>query len=281
MKITVLVDNTGSRSAPELVGEHGLSLLVETAHAMVLFDSGASDLVMRNARALGVDLGSVDAFVLSHGHYDHGGGLAAFLGMNRRAKVYMGPGALDIHVARFGIVSKKVGLDGRALEPFRDRFSFMDEPAEIGDGIFVVPRIAAMNPTPRDSGMFYSRTGAGVVPDDFSHEMLLAVKADAGMAVLTGCSHRGVLNIVAAAEARFPRTDIAAVIGGLHMTNPATRRLGESRDVIASIAATLRDDPRVKRLYTGHCTGDAAYAILKETLGEKLDALIVGKRIIL
>jgi len=281
MKITVLVDNTRSPSRRDLPGEHGLSLLIETAHKKILFDSGASDLFTRNARAMGIDLGTVDTFVLSHGHYDHGGGLAAFLRLNDRARVFMGPGALDDQRMRIGILSERVGLNRRALEPFSGRFIPVSGTTEIEDGVFIVPAIPAVHPAPRDMGRFNRKTGGRYIPDDFSHEVLLAVREGAGMAVFTGCAHKGVLNIVAAAEAQFPRTGIASLFGGLHLVNPITRKLSGSGDDIRAMARALSADHGVGRICAGHCTGDAAFSLLKAELGDRLDSLYVGKQVTL
>jgi 7,8-dihydropterin-6-yl-methyl-4-(beta-D-ribofuranosyl)aminobenzene 5'-phosphate synthase len=281
MKITVLVDNKGSQTIPDLVGEHGLSLLVETDNNKLLFDTGASDLFTRNARTLGINIDTVDALVLSHGHYDHGGGLAAFLSINKHAKVYMGPGALDTHIAKlFGILSKDIGLNRKALEPFRDRLISVDKMTEIAKGAFVLPQIEMLSRTPKDMGMFYRKTSAGLLKDDFSHEVLLVIQDTQGITVVTGCAHKGILNIVSASEAQFPQVDIKAVIGGLHMMNPATKRLSESKEVIRSIGATLHNDIRVSKLYAGHCTGEAAFLLLKDPMREKLEAIMVGKQIV-
>ena len=281
MKVTVVVDNKGSQTIPDLVGEHGLSLLIETDNSKLLFDTGASELFARNAKTLGINLEAVDALVLSHGHYDHGGGLEAFLNINKHAKVYMGPGALDAHIAKlFGILSKSIGLNRKALEPFRDRLASVDKMTEIAARAFVLPQIDMSSTTPRDMGMFYRKTNAGLLKDDFSHEVLLVIQDTKGISVVTGCAHKGILNIVSASKAQFPQVDIKAIIGGLHMMDPATKRLSESKEVIRSIGTTLRNDTRVSKLYAGHCTGEAAFSLLKDKMGEKLEPIMVGKQIV-
>jgi 7,8-dihydropterin-6-yl-methyl-4-(beta-D-ribofuranosyl)aminobenzene 5'-phosphate synthase len=281
MKVTVVVDNKGSQTIPDLAGEHGLCLLIETDSNKLLFDTGASDLFARNAKMLGIDLETIDALVLSHGHYDHGGGLAAFLSINKHAKVYMGPGALDTHIAKlFGILSKDIGLNRKALEPFRDRLVSVDKMTEIAKGAFVLPQIEMLSRTPKDMGMFYRKTSAGLLKEDFSHEVLLVIQDTKGISVVTGCAHKGILNIVSASEAQFPQVAIKAIIGGLHMTNPVTKRLSESKEVIRSIGTTLRNDTRISKLYTGHCTGEAAFLLLKDAMGEKLEPIMVGKQIV-
>ena len=282
MKCTVLVDNQADASRADLRSEHGLSILVETGANTVLFDSGASDLFAENSNRLGVNLQAVDAFVLSHGHYDHGGGLAAFLNMNKKAAVYCGPGARDVHIAKlFGFLSKDIGLNCKALEPFAQRFVTVDNLLEIVPGVYALPNIPASYPTPRDIGMFYKRTGGRLQKDDFTHEMLLVVKEGNGVAVLTGCAHKGVLNILSAASGNFPSVPVLALIGGLHMTNPVTKRLSETEHDISLIGAELQKSESLGKLYAGHCTGAAAYSLLRREMGTKIDPLMVGKQIVL
>jgi 7,8-dihydropterin-6-yl-methyl-4-(beta-D-ribofuranosyl)aminobenzene 5'-phosphate synthase len=200
---------------------------------------------------------------------------------NKQAKVYMGPGALDTHIAKlFGILSKDIGLNRKMLEPFRDRLISVEKMTEIAKGAFVLPQIEMLNRTPRDIGMFYRKTSAGLLKDDFSHEVLLVIQDAKGISVVTGCAHKGILNIVSASEAQFPHADIKAIIGGLHMMNPATKRLSESKEVIRSIGSTLRNETRILKLYAGHCTGEAAFSLLWDEMGEKLEPMMVGKQIV-
>jgi 7,8-dihydropterin-6-yl-methyl-4-(beta-D-ribofuranosyl)aminobenzene 5'-phosphate synthase len=281
MRITILIDNNKNPSKPDLVAEHGLSLLVETNYSKLLFDTGASDLFIHNSKVLGIDLEAVDAVVLSHGHYDHGGGLALFLKINKRATVYIGPGALDIHFAKlFGILTKDIGLNRKALEPFSDRLFPVEKMTEIVKGTYVVPQINTLSKKPRDIGMFYRRTATTSGKDDFSHEMMLVVTEEQGMTLLTGCSHKGIFNIVSSAESQFPQFAIKAIVGGLHMTNPATKKLSESKEDIKSIGASLFQNDKVQKLFSGHCTGDMAYSLLKQEMGNKLESISVGMQIV-
>ena len=128
MRITALVENTVGR---DCVGcEHGLSLYIETVGRTVLFDMGQSDLFLRNAQALGLDLAAVDVAVLSHGHYDHGGGLATFLKLNNHAPVYMSRHAFEPH---FNGTEKYIGLD--SLLQASGRIVYVDEEKEIAPGL--------------------------------------------------------------------------------------------------------------------------------------------------
>jgi 7,8-dihydropterin-6-yl-methyl-4-(beta-D-ribofuranosyl)aminobenzene 5'-phosphate synthase len=283
--IIVLVDNRAGPGIAGLGAEHGLSLHLDTGRSRVLFDTGASDLFARNAGLLGVDLRRVDAAILSHGHYDHGGGLAAFLGLNARAAVHVGPGALEPHyAATTGPRRKHVGLDSDALEPFRDRLVTAGDGEEAVPGIFILRAVETGKGRPPDISRFTRGAGTAIVPDDFSHEIVAVGEVPvpggtAGLVVLTGCSHRGILNVVAGVKARFPGRAIRAIVGGLHMVNPLTRDLAASVDDIEATGEALRDDPAVHRLYAGHCTGDKAFVILRKVMGQRIEQLAVGMRI--
>lgn len=289
MTITVLSDNRGNPQAPDLGAEHGLSLFVDTGRGRVLFDAGASDLFARNARLLGIDLAAVDAAILSHGHYDHGGGLPAFLALNARARIHVGPGAFDPHyAAAVGPLRKYVGLDRDCLEQVRGRSVMVDREVQPVAGVFVFPTAGSGGGKPADMTRFTRGTGRLIEPDDFSHELVAVVAGEpgpdgpggpAGLVVLTGCSHKGILDVVASVKERFPGRQIKAVVGGLHMMNPATRDLAGRPADIEAAGARLRDDSAVHRLYAGHCTGEKAFALLRQVMGTRIEQLAVGLRI--
>ena len=280
MTITVLCDNRRNPALPELGAEHGLSLFVDTGTRRILFDTGASDLFLRNARLLDVDPAGAEAAVLSHGHYDHGGGLPAFLETNPRASVYMGPGALNPHfVAMAGPLKKSIGLDTRALQAFQDRFVTVVGEKELAPGVIVMSATAASFGMPRDISRFSRKNGNAVEQDDFSHEVIAVIVEDTGLTILTGCSHKGILNLVASVKSRFPKQPIKAIIGGLHMMNPATKGLAESPDHIREAGEALRDEPAATRLYAGHCTGEQAFGLLHQVMGGRIEQLMVGSRI--
>jgi 7,8-dihydropterin-6-yl-methyl-4-(beta-D-ribofuranosyl)aminobenzene 5'-phosphate synthase len=281
MRITVLVDNNKNPAKPNLKSEHGLSLFIETDNCRILFDTGASDLIIQNSKALGIDLKTVDAVVVSHGHYDHGGGLVPFLKINKRAKVYIGSGALDTHFVKFlGVLTKDIGLQIKALEPYSDRIISINKVTEIAEGVFIVPDVTTPNKKPRDMGMFYRGTPTASGRDDFSHEVILVVKEKRKMVLFTGCSHKGILNVISSAQSQFPNSEIKAIVGGLHMTNPATKKLSESRKDIKLTGASILKNDKVRKLYSGHCTGELACSLLKQEMGEKLESISVGTRIV-
>jgi len=142
MRITVLVENTRLESRKDLSAEHGLSLHVYRDDKQILFDTGATDAFSKNAEKLGVDIQQVDMVVISHHHYDHGGGLAHFLEANQKAKIYLRQcEEREYYFRALGIISKYVGLDKSLFQRYADRFDFVDEFTEISPGVFILTQI--------------------------------------------------------------------------------------------------------------------------------------------
>ena len=290
MRITVLVDNTASASRPDLRAEHGLSLLIEAEGATILFDAGASPRFLDNARLLGLDLGSVEAAVLSHGHYDHGGGFAAFAAMNHTARIHVGPGAFEEHFLKVaGPFRRSIGVQAQVRNALGSRVEVVSASTEIANGVFLLPCGRRDGREPPESGTsmhgeaspqpFLRKTPGGIMTDDFSHELMLAAVDRGELVVITGCSHSGIMEMIAAARAAFPGLPVRAVIGGFHLANPATRKLTGTPESVAAMGRALANDPSVRRVFSGHCTGDAAFDLLKREMGGKLWKLETGMRI--
>lgn len=256
MRITVLIENT--TSSPELVAEHGLSLLVEACGQRLLFDTGASETFAENARRLGVDLGAVDAAVLSHGHYDHGGGIARFLELNPHAPVWVSPHAFDSH---FNASGKDIGLPPELARHPRVRCTPADG-CELAPGVELYAAVPGMHPVP-DSGMT-ALVGNQRVPDDFRHEQYLLVEENGCRYLFSGCSHGGILNIVS----RF-QPDV--LVGGFHLmkADPVA-----DAPMLEWVARGL--EAQNTRYYTGHCTGAGAAGFLKQRLRERLVLFSTG-----
>lgn len=263
MKIHVLMENTASSEA--FVAEHGLSLLVESAGRFILFDFGASPAFADNAPKMGVDLSRVELAVLSHGHYDHGGGLARFLELNTQADIWISPHAFEPH---FNANGRDIGLDTALLpHPRLKRVpSAMFSPAE-GVTIFSASEI----PVPYgvdSSGMSVLRE-RGYVSDDFRHEQYMLVEEQGKRVLFSGCSHRGILNI-----ADYFRPDV--LVGGFHFMKWSSDTHAEQ--LKAAAEALLQ---RPTQYLTGHCTGEAAFRCLKSRMQELLSSFSTGQTICL
>ena len=256
MKITSLLENTASRA--DVCAEHGLSLYIETERHRILFDMGQSDLFAKNAQALGVDLSRVDLAVLSHGHYDHGGGLKTFLSVNTHAPVYV---HRDAFLPHYNGTEKYIGLDtALAKSP---RLVFTDDSHRIDDTLSLFSCNGEKRGWEKDSGGLFERVESDFIPDDFRHEQYLLIE-DAGRRVLiSGCSHAGILNITA----HFA-PDV--LVGGFHLSKmPTDERL-------ASMAMALAAYPTA--FYTCHCTGQAQYDLLRSYM-PRLSYLACGDSI--
>lgn len=246
MKVTVLMEN----SAPAgLVAEHGLSFYMEYRGGRYLLDAGECGGVLLNAHKLGVDLAQVDKAALSHGHYDHADGFNAFFAVNSAAPVYARPHITD---PEYWEEKEYIGVNPGMLCRHEGRFHLADGPRELAEGLHLIP-------------------------DQVSHEQSLVAETGEGLVVFNSCCHAGVVKILTQLKEQFPQTPIRAVLGGFHlMGKGGVSTLGPAPEKVRAIAAALRDELQVGAVYTGHCTGAPAYAILEEELGEKLHPLTTG-----
>lgn len=211
-KITTLAEN--SVYGKGLQGEHGLSLLVEAGEHKVLFDTGASDLFLRNARLLGLDLSDVEYVVLSHGHRDHTGGLYAFLKMNSVAKVVC---KREVFRKKFKNERENGMLHPEALD--KSRFWLVDETTEIVPGVFAFPDVKVVDRNDTHFEHFFTEIEGEMRPDTFEDELALVLKGEKSLSVLSACSHRGITNIIRAVQNAFPGLGLKLVMGGFHIHN--------------------------------------------------------------
>ena len=257
MKITSLLENTTCRDDMHI--EHGLSLYIETAHHKILFDMGQTDLFAQNAKNLGISLTEVDYAVLSHGHYDHGGGLAAFLSENDTAPVFV---HRDAFLPHYNGVQKYIGLDtSLACHP---RLVFTEDTCKIADGLTLFS--CNQNKRPHSFGAFglTERVGDAFIDDDFRHEQYLLIEENGKRVLISGCSHKGILDIVT-----WFSPDV--LIGGFHFSKLPTD------DTLTAAANALAVHPT--EYYTCHCTGEAQYRFMKQSM-PRLHYLACGEHVV-
>ena len=276
MRITTLIENRGSEGQ-NLAFEWGLSLHITHNGRSILLDSGSSGAFADNAERLSVSLAEVDAMVLSHHHFDHGGGLGRFLAINTRAPIYLGPEPDGECHARFlGVFRKYIGLDRSLRSAHPARFSVVREPVEILPGIFVFPCIDRHHPWPAGNNRLFLKKGGRLVPDPFEHELVLAVRESDGLALFTGCSHNGIMNMLATVTGHFPGIPVKAVIGGLHLVaSPPFKVMADNRKEVERIGEAILNHPAAMT-YTGHCTCAGAFQVLKTVMGERLAEIRTG-----
>lgn len=248
MRITALVEN---KSGCDLAPTHGLSLYIETEKHRVLFDLGPDDTLLKNAEKRGVDLARVDTAVISHGHYDHGGALAAFLGVNHTAKIYVQRRAFEKHYSKaLGFIKVPVGLDRKLMG--HPQVTLVDGTYRI-DGellLFTVSDTRKCHSPANDS--LYDETG----PDRFAHEQNLMVFGQKNVLVM-GCGHCGVVNILERAERYQPKI----CVGGYHLMVPVTKK-SVPEEILEGIARELQEYDM--DFYTCHCTGEEACQYLSK-----------------
>jgi len=266
MKIIALVENTTKNKL--LKPKHGLSVYIETLKHKILFDLGPGDAFIHNAPKLGIDLAEVDTVVISHGHFDHGGALANFLRVNGKAKIYIHRLAFEPHYIKVLFFKVYIGLN-KNLEG-HDRFILTDDISKIDDELFIFSDVNGVFST-KSNNVLLKKTEKGYVKDDFSHEQNLIVTSEDKSILLSGCSHKGIANILCTAKNHQPK--INAVFGGFHLYNPATKST-EPPEVVQNLAGDLSAHDVM--FYTGHCTGSKAFAIMQDSLGDMLQYFSTG-----
>ncbi len=280
MRITTLIDNRPSPDDPQLTAEWGLSLCVELNGRHILIDMGASGAFARNAERLSIDIAAIDVAILSHHHYDHGGGLGRFLELNDHAEIYLGAAPDgDPTVKLLGFVRKYIGLDQALLAQHAHRFRFVQQRTEVLPGVFVLPRIGAHHARPAGNRFLYLKRDSVLVPDDFSHEIVVAIQEHNALVVLTACSHNGLLNMVETASAEFPGIPIRAVVGGFHLAKlPPFRGMSEGARAVTEIGREVLA-AGIETTWTGHCTGRKAFEVLRRAMGDRVQEIHTGSRI--
>lgn len=270
MKITVITEDTEGL-CPYF--EHGLCVYIGTEKHRMLVDTGASDLLIKNAEILGIDLKSVDSVFLSHGHYDHSGGIIPFAKINKNAKIYVHEKAdLDYYNLRDGI-EKYIGIDKSVMSLSQTKI--ISGTVEIDSEITVFDGSFGDIERPSGNKILKIKTENGYKDDVFDHEQYISVVSEGKKILVSGCAHNGITNILRRYETVFGcQPDI--VISGFHMMKKT--ELDESDiELIKRTANELNTMNTV--FYTGHCTGEPAFEIMKKIMGEKLKKIHSGEKI--
>ena len=269
MKIVTLVENTSANE--HCIAEHGLSIYIETEKHKLLLDTGQTDAAVRNAEVLGIDLTSVDTVILSHGHYDHSGGILPFSKRNHTARIIMQRTAAEPHYNG----EREIGIDTDILKLPNVRLT--DGDLRLDDELFLFSGIKGRRCYPQGNRKLSCLKNGVKTEDDFAHEQCLVITQNGKRWLLSGCAHNGILNILDRYKALFG-SEPDYVISGFHMMKRDGEHTAEEKDVIIQTAKELSQMKTV--FYSGHCTGIPAFALMKEIMGEKLIALHSGIQVI-
>lgn len=266
--ITILVDDF---EVPGLVAEHGLSFLIELDGGRILFDTGQGPALEANSRTLGVDLATIDTLILSHGHYDHTGGIPHLIEVAKSMNIYAHPGTMQ---KRFNIrdgVAKPVQIPRRsriAIERFpTSRLFWVSRPHSLSE------RLGLTGPIPRktsfeDTGGPFFLDKAAQHPDLIEDDLALWIKTGEGLVICVGCCHSGLINTLDCIRSLTGESRIRAIIGGLHLIHAGENRLDQTLSELRRFAP--------QAIIPCHCTGELAVSFLGKALGASLTPGVAG-----
>ncbi len=260
MTIKVLSENISKSS--DIGQEHGLSLFIQTGDTKILFDTGQGDLFLKNAATMDIDISAPDFCVISHGHYDHGGGLRDLLAHTKDCNIYIKKEAFEDYFSDSGYI----GLDKSIAK--NPRFSFTDDFVQLASGIFLFSGVIGREHFPSFNKGLYKEDS----PDDFVHEQNLVIFEEGKSVLFTGCAHNGIINIIEKFKELWGNPP-DYIVGGFHLYNRKTDRT-EPIDTIMAIGKFLSDNG--KTFFTCHCTGVPGYDLLKEVLSDRIDYIYSG-----
>jgi 7,8-dihydropterin-6-yl-methyl-4-(beta-D-ribofuranosyl)aminobenzene 5'-phosphate synthase len=274
LQITVLADN--HVAMPDLLAEHGLSMLIEADDRGILFDTGQGKVLRGNADVLGIRLSGLDAVILSHGHCDHTGGLAVVLPECTPAAIFLHPAALRPKYAKAdGAPHRSIGLPDssrQALNAVDDRIVWSRSAIEVVPGISCtgeIPRLAGNEQT--ETGFFLDADCLD--PDPLEDDQALFIETRAGIVVIMGCAHAGIVNTLDRVSALTGHNEICMLVGGLHLARATNEQMEASADAIG------RRNVRV--LAPCHCTGIGAHSYLRARFHSLVQDVGVGTRLVL
>jgi len=272
LQITTLSENTAGLG--NFLGEWGLSILVETAGLKILFDTGQSISASHNADLLGIELGKINKIVLSHGHYDHTGGLRQILHqMRKEIEIIAHP---DIWQAKYAAGQDEARYIGipfhrQTLESLGARFNLTKKPVRINDNIITSGEIPMVTDYEEIEPSLVVKEGKRFKPDKLLDDQALIIKTEAGLVVILGCAHRGIINTLHHARKLTGVKTIYMVLGGCHLIAATEERIWLTIAALKELG--------VQRLGVSHCTGPVASAIMAQEFGDRFFSNNAGTRI--
>ncbi len=271
MRIVNLVEDT--KGVEGCVYEHGLSFYIETNKHKILVDTGASDVILENAKVLGIDLTQVDTVVISHGHYDHTGGLLAFAKMNPLAKIYMRDNAGKAYYSIKDNGEKYIGIHQDILK--LPQLVLVEGDMQIDEELSLFTNVIGRRFWAKGNLLLKRKDVIGLVQDEFDHEQCLVVTEGTKKVLFSGCAHNGILNILEKYRECYQEYP-HMVVSGFHMIQQEY-----TQEDLENIRQTARELQKLNcTFYSGHCTGQVALDVMKEIMQEQLKQIHSGMEII-
>ena len=266
MRIVNLMENTSTNS---FLCEHGLSIYIETNHHKLLVDTGQSNKTWKNAMNLGIDLSSIDTIFLSHGHYDHAGGILSFIERNPLVTLYMHKNAILDYYSIRNTEYTYIGIDSK-IKDYKN-IHYIHSDTILDDEISIFTHVTERLLWPYSNKRLKKKIGNEYIQDTFDHEIYIVIHNKGKDYLISGCAHNGILNIIHRYQQIYHK-DPDVIISGFHMV-----RKEYSKKDIEMIKETAYELNKMNTIfYTGHCTGLEPYGIMKEILKEKIQYMHAG-----
>ncbi len=254
--LTILIDNLSD--SPQIRAEHGFSALIEANGRTILFDTGQTDGFLVNAHRMGKSITTVDTVVISHGHYDHAGGIRSLLDLDIQPVCFTGK----------GFFTPKYGDDPGNLKYLGVDFTRKDladagwdhrvvdiAPYRICDGIWILTGFERKDPYEVIPSRFLQIDDEGNRKQDlFEDEIMLVIEGEKGLVLIVGCSHPGICNMLATVKTMFHKP-IFALIGGTHLRSASLEHIDHVADML--------EQERIELIGLSHCTGDRAVDLFR------------------